>query len=243
MITVTREVIEEVLGVANTMGREDIADLVPPALVDAIVEIARPADTRPITDLTRIRFEQGIRGMESSAFATIGTFTTIKDGDLIKPKTNGTSGMITKLALTQVIVNCSYANMVNNQMAREVPEGKTFEEYWGEQFESAPRTWGTRLIVFGKPRGIVEHTNKNGVFKTYLDTARLRSLGKSYWYFHGQPIEWDEIAHMFHPFRESKRQQQEKKINWRTYGFESLQTVAITPNQEPRFTYRYNLVD
>lgn len=235
------QILENMAELPNTATRDELQEamgpIVPDELVDAIVSLAKPARTanHPV-HVTEWQFAAGLMSMPGViAFATIGHLTTAKDSELIKPKANGTSGRIRKLGVSQVIINANYAAMVNNRMGKECEPGETIDDRFGNAFIAAPRSWGERLFMGQKPIGLVFHENK-----LYLETAWLRRLGPVYWYWDGKPVEWNEIAPFFHPKREGRRQPQEKKVIWRTWGLDSIRTVSITPQQgADRVTHRF----
>lgn len=240
----TAKLVESLLGIPNMMTKEDLLPLLggaPQELVDAVVELAKPAPVFPTESITTQHLAYGVAGIPQSAFATLGYLVDVKDGDLKRPKStpfrNGNlSGRFQKMGVSQVILNPNYARMVNNRMAKQCEPGEGIEEKYGAAFEPAPRQWGERVFIAGRAVGLVEHKGN-----LYLETAVLRHLGKVYYFCDGKPIEWEEIKDYFHPKRESKRQPlpESFKVKWRTWGLDSIHTVAITPNRPPRETHRY----
>lgn len=227
----------------NTIGRGDVSNIVHPDLVETIVALAKPAESElSVAEVTRSHFTDTMLKIPQSAFATIGFLTTAKDSELVCPKKNGISGAVQKLGVCQLVINANYAKMVNKRMGEQCDEGETIEKHFGSEFQAAEHPWADRVMVDGKPVGLVAH-RKTGVL--YLVSALLRPIGTTYYYLHGEPIEFGEISHLFHPKKESKRQPlpEERKVKWRTWKMESVRTVAITPNTTPRVCSRFILTD
>lgn len=245
-IMLTKDLVDYCLGVKKTITKEEAQAQMgnaPEDLVNAIVQIAQPAtqESGEIETWTRAQFIDSLKAMRTSAFATIGFFQVKKDRDLVKPKTLGTSGRIACLGVSQLVVNANYANMVNNVMGKLTEIGSTIEEQYGSVFEAAPRQWGERVVIDGKPIGLVYH---KGLY--YLESAKIRDCGPLYWFFDGQPVDYNLIAGYLHDKKEESKRQpvpEEYRVKWRTWGMDTVQTVSITPNMEPRTTYRFKLTD
>jgi hypothetical protein len=240
MVENLETLLDDCLTIANTMERKGIEDLVHPAMVEAIVNLAAPAVKVEAPATASVdEFIKGILSIPVAMFATIGTLTTVADSKLIKPKANGISGRFQCLTTSQVVVNGNYARMVNARMGQECGDGETFKDRFGEEFAEgftpAPRTWGKRVVINGKLVGLVKH---NGEY--YLDTALMRNIGQTFWFEDGRQVDYSEIAEHFHPKRESKRQPlpTDRKVKWRTWKMESLLTASITPCTEPRICTR-----
>jgi len=237
-----QSLINRVLALPNVVMEDEIRDLVHPDLVNGIVALASRGIEGNPRRISRQTFVDMVAGMSVSAFATIGNLTVAKDSELIKPKRNGTSGRISKLAVSQVVVNGSYGNMVTGRMGGECEPGETIGDHFGiDRFEPEERSWGQRVMVDGRPVGLVEH---KGVL--YLETAKIRNIGPVYWFMDDNEVEWADIKDHFHPFRgESQRQPlpEERKIKWRTWKMESILTVSITPNTSPRVCSKFILFD
>jgi hypothetical protein len=248
----TKSVVRSLLAVENTIGLEEVKDILGPSnqpLVDAICQMARPAKSKDPATISAHELAQGLFNQPVSAFATIGFLTTPGDSKLVKPKSTTfrgkrISGLFQTLGVSQVIVNANYANMVNNAMGRECEPGETIDGKYGAAFEPAAPAWYDRIYrtIDGKQKstGLGRHRQTG---QLYVVTALLRSIGSPTYFFDGDPVEWSEVKHLFHPKRASKRQPlpEDKQIQWRTWKFESIQTLCITPNTEPRLTHRLHV--
>jgi len=154
-------------------------------------------------------------GKRFRGFATIESEVTISNSKIRGGKSSGYAGRITKYSKTQVYVNPHYANHVNNQRAREHGD-HPIEGL--EHFESAPRSWGTRI----EGTSFVEHKGNY-----YLEVAVQRCLETQY-FIDGQPVAKDTAEALLHPPRESKRQKTAKAIILRDYRADSLRGVTWT---------------
>jgi len=179
---------------------------------DAFLSVATD---EPQEIVTQEQLTAVLRRMECSALATLRSYRTVKNGELVKPKTNGTEGRISKASRCQVLLNVSYGNMVNNQRGRETAIGEFMEE-----FEPEPRKWGERL--FGCT--LVLHRDKY-----YLETMILRSFDVQ-WYLDGVPVDSATVKPFMHDKKRAATQKTAKEIMVRDWGMETIRQLDITPN-------------
>jgi hypothetical protein len=132
---------------------------------------------------------------------------------------NPMQGRVTKRCVGhQVIVfpnhkSNGYENMVRRRLDKE---GKD-----PDAFELGPRKWGTRMV--GAP--IIEHTNKDGVFRQYLEVIFLRAAQPQY-LLDGEPIDKQDIVGLDEPAVDPDSQGGlERKVIVRTYAMDSITCI------------------
>ena len=178
--------------------------------------------------LTREAFVQHAlqMGGQFIGLATVSTFRTVKDSELIKAKTSGNSGRIQQASRFSCGINPHYENQVNLQRGKETPEG----EYMTE-FEAKPRKWGNRLY----PSALVAHKGKH-----YLEVSVYKVI-ETFWFLDGQPVEKADIAHMMRQKgKEGERQQVADPRIWRDYEVKNV-TKIVWYSPSDKITYTLNL--
>lgn len=148
-------------------------------------------------------------------------------------KKNPMQGRVSKVSTGhQVIVfpnrkSNGYENMVKRRLEKE---GKD-----PANFELSPRKWGTRLP--GAP--IVEHTNKEGMLRQYLEVIFLRP-GKTEYMLDGKPIAKDAIIGLDDPeVNPDSQGGLDNKVIVRTYAMDSITCIRYDSlNVVGPFEYR-----
>jgi len=168
--------------------------------------------------------------LAGAGFVSLDTETRVP---LKGGKANPMQGRVTKRSLGhQVIVFTNsktngYEAMVKRRLAKEGkdPAG----------FELSPRKWGTRLV--GAP--IVEHTNKDGEHRQYLEVIFLRSGGAEY-LLDGKPIAKDQVQGLNEPEVDPDSQGGlDDKVIVRTYMMDSITCIRYDQvNAVGPFEYR-----
>ena len=133
-----------------------------------------------------------------------------------KPKKNPFHGNVFKVADVNIQAGFHYINSVNNQLARE---GKTPDA------QAKPRKWGQRI----KGTPLVEHTNKAGEYRLYLEAKCENVNSVHYVDAQGNAIdkadlrEWTEKKSA----KSSTQANVDKEIILRDYALDSIEWIAI----------------
>lgn len=120
-------------------------------------------------------------------------------------------GRVTKLSRVNGMVNWNYANAVNKQREREGLDA---------DFVPNARKWGSRV----KKTPFIEHTNKQGEYKRYLEMKVERSLGTDY-FVDGLPARSEDVTPSLKSRGES-RQGVDKEVIVRDYALENILTIT-----------------
>lgn len=158
----------------------------------------------------------------------IGLDTETKVG-LKGGKSNEHQGRVKKRTIgSQVMVFTNkeqngYENMVQRRL---IEEGKD-----PTSFSVGPRPWGTR--VDGLP--IVEHTDKSGNKKEYLEVIFLKK-GKTTYYLDDKPVDRSEIIGLEEKLEDDEKHASDQagldnKVIIRTFDSESLLKIRIDSNE------------
>jgi len=133
-----------------------------------------------------------------------------------KAKKNPYHGNVFKIADVNIQAGFNYINSVNNQLVRE---GKTPDA------QAKPRPWGKRI----KGTPLVEHTNKAGEYRLYLEAKCENVNSVHYVDAQGNAInkedlrEWTEKKSA----KSSTQANVENEIILRDYALDSIEWIAI----------------
>ena len=158
------------------------------------------------------KLENVLRNHKGNGFAHIITRTI----PAMRKTGNPFHGNVFKIADVNIQAGFEYINSVNNQLARE---GKTPDA------EAKPRKWGQRI----KGTPLVEHTNKAGVYRLYLE-AKCESVNSvRYEDGEGNAIDKADIAEWLQerPAKSSTQANVDKEIILRDYALDSIEWIAI----------------
>lgn len=159
-----------------------------------------------IDSLTELLYSQ-----KGATFATILARTMV---DLVGGKSCPLAGL-QKLALTNGVINFSYANAVNNQRARE---NNT------EYFEPEPRRWGIRLLDGKRLTPLVLNPKTN---EKYLEMKVERSLKYAYYDTAGCHVRKSVVAKYLRQRKESETQKLDKEIILRDYKLSGIVAIRL----------------
>ncbi len=165
---------------------------------------------QPYRDLVRI--QEVLRNIKGNGFAHIITRTV----PAMRKTNNPHHGNVFKIADVQIQAGFHYINSVNNQLTRE---GKTPDA------EAKPRKWGQRI----KGTPLVEHTNKAGEYKQYLEAKCEKVNSVKYVDGEGNEIAKADLAQWLQerPAKSSTQANVEQEVILRDYSLESIQFIAI----------------
>jgi len=145
---------------------------------------------------------------------------------------------VKKIAVTNGVINWSYANAVNKQREREADENEVVEHFTPEL-----RRWGVRLFdevnrrmlplvakCDGPTRTMDElHAAVERVetVKQYLEMKYQKSLGYSYRDDKGKEWAKEVVEPHIRPRNEGRRQQVENPIILRDYALENIKSIRM----------------
>lgn len=142
------------------------------------------------------------------------TFATIVAETLPKVPKGCPYPGLRKLSQVNVAIGFNYENSVNRQRDREGIE---------EAFEAQPRQWGTRIN--GTP--LVEHTNKDGVHRLYLETKIQKTLGHQYRDAEGNDLADEDVEEFLRAPSKPATQGTAKEVMVRDYGLDSIVEITL----------------
>ena len=158
------------------------------------------------------KLENVLRNHKGNGFAHL----VAKTVPAMRKTNNPHYGNVFKIADVNIQAGFHYINSVNNQLSRE---GKTPDA------EAKPRKWGQRI----KGTPLVEHTNKAGEYRLYLE-AKCESVNSvKYVDGEGNAIDKADIAEWLQE-RSAKSSTQanvENEIILRDYALDSIEWIAI----------------
>jgi hypothetical protein len=170
-----------------------------------------------MTNVVLITITEFIRLVLSRKGTTIVSFTSFTD-----PKVKAACPFkgVRKASRVNGIIGYNYENSVNLQREREGAEA---------DFVAEKRSWGTRIVIEGKPTPFVQHVPKGETeVKTYLTVKVERTLeSPKYFDQDGNEINHEVIAPYLPPKRNSPGQGLDKEIIHREYALDSLETLTV----------------
>jgi len=144
------------------------------------------------------------------------TIPAMNKGGTMGNPINPFYGNVFKVTDVNIQAGFKYINSVNNQLGRE---GKTADAV------AKPRKWGQRIA--GTP--LVEHTNKAGDYRLYLEAKCEKVNSVRYEDSEGNAIAKADLAGWLkdRPAKSSTQANVESEIILRDYALDSIQWIAI----------------
>jgi hypothetical protein len=174
----------------------------------------------PISQAQMVAMMLALRG------ATFVTFVSVTEPTFAKTDDNGNpspfrTGDIVKVANVNATINFIYENAVNRQRIREELEA---------DFQAFPRKWGHRVWDGDRLTPIIEHTNKEGEHKFYIEAKPERSLGHEY-RDRDNNVVANELVEPFIRRSGTSRQGTEKEIYVRDYSLSNIRAITLKGQQ------------
>ena len=181
--------------------------------MDNVMSNATLTQNKGHRQLRVAKLEAVLRNVKGNGFAHLVAKTV---PTWAKAKSHPFHGNVFKIADVQVQAGFHYINSVNNQLTRE---GKTADA------EAKPRKWGQRI----KGTPLVEHTNKAGEHRLYLEAKCEKVNSVKYVDAQGNEIDKADLAEWTdRPRAKSSTQANvDKEIILRDYALDSIEWIAI----------------
>ena len=181
--------------------------------MDNVMSNATLTQNKGHRQLRVAKLENVLRNHKGNGFAHLIAKTVPR---WAKAKKHPFHGNVFKVADVNILAGFEYINSVNNQLEREGKEPNAVAK---------PRKWGQRI----KGTPLVEHTNKAGEYRLYLE-AKCQSVNSvEYVDAQGNAIdkadlrEWTEKKSA----KSSTQANVDKEIILRDYALDSIEWIAI----------------